>query len=237
MKNSKNSMKLLATVLTIVLLLSAVATGFSGCQPNEPSEIAPGEDTTTTTTASTENQGGSAPSEKGDEAVVTTTTSTTTAPTTTTTKPTTTTKAAEKTNAKPTTTTKKDSASSKKDYLDTSGLTGTQADVGKVVGWSSVLNKNITVVSVTEGVNGRGCKYIETSYSDGTATAIVECKYCHQMPCPQGGGIQCSKYNVKDDGQITCQQCGRPYGDGYNGTCYGTIDWENGGKAICHHYD
>ena len=87
MKKSKNSMKLLATVLTIVLLLSAVATGFSGCQPHQPSEIAPGEDTTTTTTASTENQGDSAPSEKGDEAVVTTTTSTTTAPTTTTAKP------------------------------------------------------------------------------------------------------------------------------------------------------
>ena len=158
MKNSKNSMKLLATVLTIVLLLSAVATGFSGCQPNEPSEIAPGEDTTTTTTTSAENQGDSAPSEEGDEAVVTTTTSatTTTAPTTTTTKATTT------TTKKPTTTTKKDSASSKKDYLDTSGLTGTQADVGKVVGWSSVLHKNITVVSVTEGFTGSGCKYIQT---------------------------------------------------------------------------
>ena len=111
MKKSKNSMKLLATVLTIVLLLSAVATGFSGCQPNKPVEVAPGEDTTTTTTASTENQGDSAPSEKGDEAEETTTTTvtTTTAPTTTTTtkatttttkKPTTTTKATERTNSK-----------------------------------------------------------------------------------------------------------------------------------------
>ena len=111
MKNSKNSMKLLATVLTIMLLLSAVATGFSGCQPNKPVEVAPGEDTTTTTTASADNQGDRAPSE---EAVVTTTTSatTTTAPTTTTTKPTTT------TTQKPTTTTKVTERTNSKAEID-----------------------------------------------------------------------------------------------------------------------
>ena len=52
-----------------------------------------------------------------------------------------------------------------------------------------------------------------------------------------GSGEACSKYDVKLDATKTCQQCGLPKGDGHNGTCFGTINWENGGVKICHHYD
>ena len=128
-------------------------------------------------------------------------------------------------------------AQTKTDYLDTSQLTGTQSDIGKVVGFSSVFNADITVVSVTESYNGSGCKCVRTFYSDGTSTCVVECKYCHEMPCPNGGNESCSKYNESQDGSKYCQTCGLPLGDGYNGTCYVTIDWDNGGDTICHHYD
>ena len=159
-----------------------------------------------------------------------TTTTSATKKVTTTKKPTTTTK-------KTTTTTKKTTATTKKDVVDTSKLTGTQEDVGKVVGYSSVFKKEITVVSVVEKVNGVGLRGIETMYSDGTVTCVVECEHCHQMPCPDGGEEKCSKYSVKNDATKTCLQCGLPKGDGHNGTCYRTTDWDNGGKIICHHYD
>lgn len=144
--------------------------------------------------------------------------------------------AASKTKATKTTTATQVTAG-KQSYLDTSKLTYTQEDVGKVVGYSRTLGKDITVVSVTEGINGSGLKYIETFFSDGTVSCVVECMYCHEFPCPDGGGEACSEYDVKLDGTKTCQQCGRPWGDGYNGTCDGIIDWDNGGKIICNHYD
>ena len=97
--------------------------------------------------------------------------------------------------------------------------------------------KEKTVVDVVEGVNGSGCKYVITVYSDGSSKEVVECQYCHAMPCPNGGGNICSQYTVTEDGAKTCQQCGRPYGNGHNGTCYSEIDWDNGGKIICHNYD
>ena len=95
----------------------------------------------------------------------------------------------------------------------------------------------ITVIKTKEGVNGTGQKYITTYYSDGTTSSVVECAHCHQMPCPDGGGENCPEYDVQKDGSVTCQQCGKPYGDGHNGTCYSEIDWADGGKKICHHYD
>ena len=125
----------------------------------------------------------------------------------------------------------------KKDYLDTSKLTFTQEDVGKVVGYSSLFDEEITVVEVNEDTDLDGLKYIETVLSDYTTIVVIECKYCHEMPCPDGGKESCSQYDVKKDSRVTCQDCGRPKGDGYNGTCLGTIDWENGGVGICHHYD
>ena len=126
-----------------------------------------------------------------------------------------------------------------KDYIDTSKLTYTQKDVGKVVGYSYTLGKDITVEIVDESTLADGRKCIYIVYSDGTGTSKVECQYCHKFPCPNGGGKKCTKYDIKLDGQITCQQCGRPNGDGYNGTCYGTINWNDPTKPFlnCHHYD
>lgn len=94
----------------------------------------------------------------------------------------------------------------------------------------------VTVVRTENGTRN-GLKYTRTYYSDGTATTVVECAHCHQMPCPDGGGKKCSKYVSQNDATVTCQQCGKPKGNGYNGTCYRTTDWENGGKVTCHHYD
>lgn len=96
--------------------------------------------------------------------------------------------------------------------------------------------KPITIIRTKEGYDGLGRKYIRYYYSDGTSRDIVECEYCHEMPCPHGGGTSCPKYDVKKDASITCPQCGKRMGDGYNGTCYGEIDWANGGKKTCHHY-
>ena len=140
------------------------------------------------------------------------------------------------TESQPTATTNS-STTEKKDWFDESLLTYTQADVGKVVGYSSLINQDITIVSVIEGTTADGRKCIETTYSFGPITSIVECQYCHKFPCPDGGGKDCSKYNVKEDATVTCPRCGKPRGDGYNGTCHGLIDWENGGKASCNYYD
>lgn len=124
-----------------------------------------------------------------------------------------------------------------KDYFDKTNLTGTQADVGKVVGYSSMLGEDIVVVSVTETTTGDGRRVLETVYSDMRSTSIVECKYCHKFPCPEGGGTDCPAYNTQKDATVTCQTCGRPRGNGYNGTCKNLIDWANGGTVSCNHYD
>ena len=193
--------------------------------------------TTTTTTI------GSAPSATTTVTTITTTTETM-ATTTTTTPPATSittvsTTAATKVTAvaKTTATNTTKTTSGIKNYLDTSKLTGTQEDVGKVVGYNSLFKEEVTVVKVTEGVNNSGLKYIKTVFSDGTGSCVVECEHCHEFPCPDGGGEACSEYDAKLDGRVTCQQCGHPKGDGHNGTCRRTIDWDNGGKVICHHYD
>lgn len=127
--------------------------------------------------------------------------------------------------------------SGKKDYLDTSSLTGTQADKGKVVGYTSLLAQDIKVVSVVERTTADGRKVVETNYSFGPSTTVVECEYCHKFPCPDGGGKDCSEYNTKEDATVTCQTCGKPRGNGYKGTCKNLIDWANGGKISCNYYD
>lgn len=105
---------------------------------------------------------------------------------------------------------------------------------------SSPASTERTVVERIEGYDGLGLKYLYVVYSDGTTgDRIVECEHCHQMPCPDGGGDKCSKYTAAKDPAVTCQQCGKPKGDGHNGTCYGEINWNDSTKPfiICHHYD
>lgn len=178
----------------------------------------------TTTTVNTSSADKTETTAQGSSASVTKTTAS---------KPTKTT--ATKTKATKTTTATQVTAG-KQSYLDTSKLTYTQEDVGKVVGYSRTLGKDITVVKVKEDVNSSGLKRIKTYFSDGTGSCIVECEYCHEFPCPDGGGEACSKYDVKLDGAKTCQDCGLPKGDGHNGTCRGIIDWDTG-KISCNHYD
>lgn len=151
-------------------------------------------------------------------------------------KPTTSKKPTSSTASKPSTSSGS-SSSTKKDYFDASELTGTQADVGKVVGYDSIFSESITVVSVVETTTADGRKCVETTYSNCTATTVVECEYCHKFPCPNGGGKGCLKYNAEEDAAVTCQTCSRPIGNGYDGTCEQTIDWSHGGKISCNHYD
>lgn len=120
---------------------------------------------------------------------------------------------------------------------DTSLLTWSEADVGKVVGYDALLQQDIVVVSVRERVNGSGLKGITITYSNGSTDSLVECGYCHKTPCPNGGGENCAEYSVEKDGTKTCERCGKTKGDGYNGTCLGTIDWANGGELSCTHYN
>ena len=127
--------------------------------------------------------------------------------------------------------------STQQDWFDNSELTGTQADVGKVVGYSSLIKQDITVVSVEERTTSDGRKVIQTNYSFGSSTVVVECEYCHEFPCPDGGGKNCSQYDVLKDGTVYCSRCGKLKGDGYNGTCEGLIDWANGGSISCNYYD
>ena len=131
------------------------------------------------------------------------------------------------------------------EYYDKSQLTFTQADVGKVVGYSPMFNRDIIVVRVEEKykADGRrgvciflGYRGIEGGYWSPSGFCIVECKYCHEFPCPNGGKEQCPQYDVKLDATRTCQQCGLPKGNGYYGTCHGLIDWGNGGTVSCNHY-
>lgn len=131
------------------------------------------------------------------------------------------------------------SISKKESWLDTSGLTFTEADVGKIVGYDSSLNKDIVITRIEQGTRN-GLQYIILYPSNGIVSnefTKVECTYCHSFPCPKGGGENCPQYNIKEDPSETCQRCGRPCGDGYNGTCDGQIDWDNGGKVTCNHYD
>ncbi len=93
------------------------------------------------------------------------------------------------------------------------------------------------MVDVREGTTVTGLKYIDTIYSYGRGTSIVECKYCHKMPCPNGGDEDCPEYDTEEDATVTCQTCGKPRGNGYNGTCKNLIDWANGGKISCNYYD
>ncbi len=129
------------------------------------------------------------------------------------------------------------STTEKKDYLDTSLLTYTQDDVGKVIGYSSAFNQDITVLYVKEGTDAQGLTFIKIQFYPTGNTTIKQCKYCHEFPCPDGGGTDCAQYSVKEDASVTCPQCFKPVGDGYNGTCDTEIDWINGGSLICNHYD
>ena len=241
-------------MLCVVVLLATLAAGCRGNQPMAPDGgggDSPGVTTTTNAATTATIKDEPLATTTGTEmtgAITTTTVNTSSADKTETTtqggsasvtkttasKPTKTT--ATKTKATKTTTATKVTAG-KQSYLDTSKLTYTQEDVGKVVGYSRTLGKDITVVKVTESFNGSGLKGVIVDFSDGNSTCIVECRYCHEMPCPDGGGEACSEYDVKIDGTKTCQRCGLPKGDGHNGTCLGIIDWDNGGKISCNHYD
>ncbi|MBQ3133222.1 MAG: hypothetical protein IJC17_02965 [Clostridia bacterium] len=133
-----------------------------------------------------------------------------------------------------------DLAENEKSWLDPSKLTFTQADVGKVVGWDFPTKSDVTVVKVEEEYDELGLKSVRAILSTHCCPSgfgIARCNYCLKIPCPNGGKESCPKYDIKKDGSKTCQQCGRLYGDGYNNTCYGEIDWANGGKLICNHYD
>ena len=96
--------------------------------------------------------------------------------------------------------------------------------------------KTITVVETYEKTSSDGRKVIVTVYSDGTTSKIVECEYCHEFPCPNGGKENCTKYDISKDYSKTCSECGRLFGDGYNETCLAEYDW-NTGEYTCHHYD
>lgn len=236
--------KAFVATLCVAVLLVTLAAGCRGNQPMAPDGgggDSPGVTTTTTAATTATIKDEPLATTTGDELTGTTTTTVNTSSTDETVTTTqggsasVTKTTASKTKVTKTTATK--TTSGKKDYLDTSKLTGTQEDVGKVVGYDSLFNEEVTVVRVTEGVNNRGLKYVETTFSDGSSSCVVECEHCHRFPCPDGGGEACSRYDVKLDATKTCQQCGRPKGDGHNGTCHRTIDWDNGGKVICHHYD
>ena len=245
-----NKKAFVATLCVAVLLVTLAA----GCRDNQPMAPdggggnSPGVTTTTTIAATTATiKDEPLATVTGDEMTGTTTTTVNTSSVDKTEATTqgssasvtkgTTSKPTKTQTTKATNTTATKATSGKKDYLDTSKLTGTQEDVGKVVGYSSLFDKEVTVVEVTECVTLDGLKYIETYLSDYTSIVVMECKYCHEMPCPDGGNELCSQYDVQFDSTKTCQHCGLPTGDGYNGTCYGTIDWDNGGMRICHHYD
>ena len=245
-------MRRMAIVSVALLILSTAIAGCNSAEPT-PDEV-PSSTSSSTSTSATETT---------TTTVVTTTTSatTTTAPTTTTTKATTTTKKAttttkvtERTNSqddlealiKELEANRAEQEKAKQEKLDAaillyaSKLTGTQADIGKVVGWSSAIDAEITVVSVMEGYNVKGCKYtvtefsdgasfekgldnyehiyledgyivyeyIEIAFSDGTSLRRSECIYCHEMPCPYGGGEKCLRYSELTDHLVYCRNCG-----------------------------
>ena len=131
------------------------------------------------------------------------------------------------------------------EYLDKSDLTFTQADVGKIVGYSPGMERDIIVCSVDETptADGRravclllGYRGIEDFNYSPSGFSIVECEYCHEFPCPEDGDKNCPKYDPLIDASVTCQDCGLPLGNGYYGTCDAHIDWENGAATICNHY-
>lgn len=241
-------------IVTVALLI--LATAIAGCNSAEPApDEAPSSTSSSTSTSATETTVASA---------VTTTTSatTTTAPTTTTTtkattttkKPTITTKVTERTNSqdelealiKELEANRAEEEKAKQEKIDaaillyTPGLTGTKADIGKVVGQSSAVNAEITVVDVIEGYNIGGYEYtvtefsdgvsiekglkdykhiyledgyivyeyIEIAFSDGTSLHRSECFYCHEMPCPYGGGEKCLQYSELTDYLVYCRNCG-----------------------------
>ena len=93
----------------------------------------------------------------------------------------------------------------------------------------------ITVVKVVEKTNDSELKVITTYYSDGSSVSVVECQYCHETPCPTGGGRNCSLYS-EDQGSTPgvqpgyCQYCGKKEWDGTNGTC---LRYWGGGDHNC----
>lgn len=109
---------------------------------------------------------------------------------------------------------------------DPSLLTFTQEDVGKWVGKDA--GQDLYVIRVEEGVNTQGLKYIQVVvglYGSGwipPGFVRMECRYCHEFPCPAEEEEDCPQYDEKFDPGVTCQDCGKPWGDGTNGTC---ISW------------
>lgn len=233
-------------VIIVVTAILILMTDIVGCASAPVIDDIPSTTSSTTATSLTT----TAPSTTSSA----TTTTTTQKPTTTTKKATTTTKVTERTNSqddlealiKELEANRAEQEKAKQEKLDAaillyaSKLTGTQADIGKVVGWSSAIDAEITVVSVMEGYNVKGCKYtvtefsdgasvkkgldnyehiyledgyivyeyIEIAFSDGTSLRRSECIYCHEMPCPYGGGEKCLRYSELTDHLVYCRNCG-----------------------------
>lgn len=133
------------------------------------------------------------------------------------------------------------------EYFDRSMLTFTPEDIGKVVGYSPMFEKDIIVFEVDETptVDGRRCVRLILGYRGDesgcyspSGFCTVECKYCHEFPCPNGGKTSCSNYDPLKDAAVTCQTCGRPTGNGYYGTCHRIVNWNDPTKPFisCNHY-
>lgn len=101
-------------------------------------------------------------------------------------------------------------------------LTGDINQIGSLSG-----NKTIYVESIFVSND-----YISIILNNYTSWRLSVCDFCDELPCPDGGGTNCSEYNEKEDYSIYCSRCGRPLGDGYNGTC--KSNWVEG---TCTHYD
>ena len=130
---------------------------------------------------------------------------------------------------------------------DPSLLAFTQEDVGKWVGRQD--GYDLYVTEVEEGVDRYGLKYVKVVVTVRNGSGWVppgftlcECRYCREMPCPDGGEEKCSLYDEKLDPGVTCQRCGKPQGDGTNGTCiswpYASVNCPNCGEYVeqgtCH---
>jgi len=101
------------------------------------------------------------------------------------------------------------------------------------------------------GVAGHHCEGPET-HAYISNLELEGCKYCGSHTCPSFYGTDawgnaqytpslCPKYSVTQDPLNYCQQCGKPTGDGKNGTCVHYIqecDCPNCGKHVgsreCH---
>jgi len=123
----------------------------------------------------------------------------------------------------------------------------TQATAGPVI----LIGGDYREETYSCGVAGHHCEGPET-HAYISNLELAGCKYCGSHTCPsfygtdEWGNAQytpafCPEYNVTADPLNYCQTCGRPTGDGTNGTCVHFIqecDCPNCGKHVgsreCH---